>query len=165
MYYVLGYWLSQMTWPQRRTYSISVKGRSLFATYTVSRKKAGIITALLLAGSSLCAYILSNMISAASGEANQRVYGEFAPLGLLINVSLLMLFKILIASEKHRKFITVLGRCGTGIYLMHPLLLPMASLFPGIGRIFGGIVVYLTALVICLILDKVKETLLRKRDL
>ncbi len=76
-----------------------------------------------------------------------------------------MLFKILIASEKHRKFITVLGRCGTGIYLMHPLLLPMASLFPGIGRIFGGIVVYLTALVICLILDKVKETLLRKRDL
>lgn len=165
MYYVLGYWLSQMTWPQRRTYSISVKGRSLFATYTVSRKKAGIITALLLVGSSLCAYILSNMISAASGEANQRVYGEFAPLGLLINVSLLMLFKILIASEKHRKFITVLGRCGTGIYLMHPLLLPMASLFPGIGRIFGGIVVYLTALVICLILDKVKETLLRKRDL
>lgn len=162
MYYVLGYRLSRITWPHRQTHAFSWKGRSFFASYTISRKKAGIFTALLLALSALAAFIISSMVSARSGEAIQTVYGEFAPLGLIVNASLLMLFKTGITSEKHRKLIFKLGSCGTGIYLMHPLLLPIASHFPGISRIFGGIVVYLTALVICLIIGKA-ESLFRKQ--
>ena len=154
MYYVLGYRLLRITWPLKHTHTFTWKGRSFFTAYTVSRKKAGVITALLLGSSSLAAYILSNMLSAKSGEAIQTVYGEFTPLGLIINASLLMIFKVLITSEKRRKLIGILGSCGTGIYLMHPLLLPIASRFPGISRIAGGIIIYLIALAICLIIGK-----------
>lgn len=162
MYYVLGYRLSLIAWPHSHTLSFSWKGRSFFTSYTISRKKAGIIAALLLTVSALAAFAVSSRDTLKSGEAVLTSFSEFSPLGLIISISILMLFKICVTSEKHRKLILTLGSCGTGIYLMHPLLLPIASLFPGISRILGGIIVYLTALIICLIIGKA-GTLFRKQ--
>lgn len=132
MYYVLGYYLFRMPWAE------------------TNRKKAFITTTVLFAGSVLAAFILSSIISVRSGEATQTVYGEFAPLGLLINASFLMLFRILIPSGKSKKWVSIPESCGAGIYLMHPLLLPVASCFSGLSRFLGGIIVYLLALIICM---------------
>ena len=165
MYYVLGFYLSRITWPVHQAHAITRKGSSCFVAYTWSRKKAGVTAAIVFAIGTLAAFILSNVLSVRRGEATQTVYGEFTPLGLIINASFLMLFQILITSEKHpsrkthRKWITKLGSCGAGIYLMHPLLLPLTSFFPGISRLLGGIIIWLTSLIICLIIGKAGQLL------
>lgn len=135
MYYVMGYYLSRLTW-------------------TGSRKKAAALAVGLFALSCLAAFCVSSVVSVGRGEAVQTAYGEFAPLGLSVNISVLLLFKTLVSSEKQRKWIFRLGECGAGIYLMHPLLLPIASHFPGAGRIAGGIAVYLITVIIYLVVRK-----------
>ncbi len=81
MYYVMGYYLSCITWSGHRAYAISLKDRPLLRIVP-SRKKAFIVTATLFAVSVLTAFIISCMASVRSGEALQTVYGEFAPMGL-----------------------------------------------------------------------------------
>lgn len=159
MYYVLGYYLTQIKCTGPHMHAVSFKGRSFFATDTISGKKAAIITALLFIGSVLTAFGISSAASVRCGEATQTVYGEFTPLGLVINVTFLMLFRTLITSEENRRWIVLLGSCGTGIYLMHPLLLPIAACFPKASRILGGIIVYLIALIICILLRKAGQGL------
>ncbi len=156
MYYVMGYYLSCITWSGDRAYAISLKDHSLLRIVP-SRKKAFIVTAALFAVSVLTAFIISCMASVRSGEAAQTVYGEFAPLGVIINISFLMLFRICITDEKNKRWISLLGSCGTGIYLMHPLLLPIAARFSGVSRLLGGMIVYLIALIICLMIKKVGQ--------
>lgn len=136
MYYVLGYFLSGITW-------------------TCGRKRAAAVTGGVFFFSYLTAFCISSAVSAESGEAIQTAYGEFAPLGLIINVSLFILFRILIPSGKSKKWISGVEACGGGIYLMHPLLLPIASYFPGISRIVGGVLVYFMALVVCFAIGKI----------
>ena len=142
MYYVLGYYLSRITW-------------------SYSRKKAAAIAGIVFFLSYLSAFYISSAVSAGSGEAVQTAYGEFAPLGLLVNTSLLMLFRILISSGEAKKWAVVLGSCGGGIYLMHPLLLPVASCFSGISRAAGGVLVYLMALAICLVIGKISRAVFK----
>lgn len=154
MYYVLGYYISRITWTEQRAYADSQKGRSFFSACITSRKKAFLVTAILFVVGVLTAFIISSMSSIRNGEATQTVYGEFAPLGLIINVSFLMLFQILIVSDKGNRWIFLLESCGIGIYLMHPLLLPIASCFSGLSRLLGGMIVYLIALIISLIIGK-----------
>lgn len=142
MYYVMGYYLSQITWPEHRAYG----------------KKTFIATVSVFGVSVLSAFIISTAASVRNGEATQLVFGEFAPLGLIVNVSFLMLFQMLITSEKNKGWISRLGSCGAGIYLMHPLLLPIASRFSGLSRLLGGVIVYLIALIICMIIGKVGQS-------
>lgn len=142
MYYVLGYYLSEITW-------------------TCDKKRAAVITGSVFVLSYLTAFCISSAVSAESGEAIQTVYGEFAPLGLLINVSLLMLFRILLLSGKSNKWISGLDACGGGIYLMHPLILPIASYFSGISRIAGGILVYFLALAVCFVIGKIGQAVFK----
>lgn len=157
MYYVLGYYLSFITGSGHRANASSLKDGSPFMAYTTSRKKAFIVVAILFVASVLTAFVISSIASIRSGEATQTVYGEFAPLGIIINVTFLMLFQIGIASEKNKRWISLLGSCGTGIYLMHPLLSSIASHFLGLSRFLGGIIVYLIALSICLMLRKMGQ--------
>ncbi|MCM1136549.1 MAG: acyltransferase family protein [Clostridium sp.] len=144
LYYVLGYYLCRAPWAQKLT-----------------RRAAS----ALLAASVLAAFIFSSILSAKNGEPLQQVYGEFAPLGLLVNTSVLLYFKTLIGPDRPKKrtaaWIAMLSSCGTGIYLMHPLLLKITAFFPGIICILGGALVWLTALVICALLSQIKKLLLR----
>ncbi|MCM1048173.1 MAG: acyltransferase family protein [Clostridiales bacterium] len=146
MYYVLGYYI----------------GHSFNFSYIMNRKKALTTTIILCLGSIFTAFMISCTVSVKSGEPFQDVYGEFAPLGLVMNISILMLFQLLITAKKHGKLIFKLGSCGVSIYLMHPLLLPIASFFSGISRIWGGIAVYIAALIISLILNQLKGLKLKK---
>lgn len=143
MYYGLGYYLYQVKWAKKR-------------------KKDFVFMVLLFAGSVLAAFVISSTMSARNGVATQTVYGEFAPLGLIINVSFLMLFRILITSGESKRWISIIGSYGADIYLMHPLLLPIASRFSGISRILGGIIVYLVTLIICIGIGKVGRIFRRK---
>lgn len=162
MYYVLGYYIFCITGAGHHAQIISLQGRSHFTAYTTSRKKAFIATAMLFVVSVLTAFIISSIASIRNGEATQTVYGEFTPLGLIINASFLMLFQVLIVSEKNNKWISLVGSCGIGIYLMHPLLLPIASHFSGLSRLLGGIIVYLISLIICLVIRKLGQILRRE---
>lgn len=142
MYYVLGYYLSRITW-------------------SCGRKRAAAIAGAVFLFSYLSAFLISSIMSAGGGEAVQTAYGEFAPLGLLINGSLLMLFRIGIPSGEAKKWVVRLGSCGGGIYLMHPLLLPVAACFPGISRAVGGALVYVMALVISLAIGKISRAVFK----
>lgn len=140
MYYMLGFWLSGFTWDSKYIRVI------IGAIFTVSA--AG-------------AFYVSTVASLKSGEASQLAYDEFAPFGFMVNVLLLLLFKVLLQSEKQRRFVSVLSGCGMGIYLMHPLFLRITSFFPGLSCIFGAVVVWLIALIIALLIKQASKALQR----
>lgn len=138
MYYMLGFWISKVKW-EGKYFRIAI--------------------AALFVVSILAAFSASAMTSIKTGEASQLAYDEFAPLGLMVNVFFLLFFKALIHSENHRKIASKLSGCGMGIYLMHPLFLGILSFFPGVSCLLGGILVWLTALIIALFIGKAKETI------
>lgn len=133
MYYVLGFYLVNAF--------DAGKQRQIFIT-----------SVTVLIASALAAFAFSNALSVQRGEAVQTVYGEFTPLGLLLNASFLMVFRGLLLNAKPRAAVMALEKYGAGIYLLHPLLLSEFVLFPGVKRILSGVFVWLAALLICLLL-------------
>ena len=134
MYYVLGYYISRANWKKQYT----------------------IITIFVLGVSCLTAFLFSCLYSSQKGTASQEIYGEFAPLGLLINVSVFALFKAFSKYISSNKISKRLVRYGIGIYFIHPLFLNRMTYFDDLYRILGAVLLYLFCILICFFIERSK---------
>lgn len=134
LYYVLGYYISQMDWKKQYT----------------------IITIILFAISYIAAFLFSCFHSIQKGMASQEIYGEFMPLGFLINLSVFALFKAFSKYISSNGFSRKLVHYGIGVYLMHPLFLGNMVYFNDLYRILGAVLLYLVCVLICVLIDKSK---------
>ena len=133
LYYVLGYYISQMKW--KKQYTIFS-----FMVFVISY------------GSSC---ILTLYDSLRSKAASQEIFGEFSVFAFLTTVS----FFGIIRSLENIRFPTILAKInalGFGIYLIHPLFLNYIQSYSD-SRIFIVIpLIYVVCIIICGIIAKSK---------
>lgn len=132
LYYVSGYYISRINWKKQ---------------YTVI-----IVIALLI--SYAMAFLVSNVFSVQGNRANQEIYGEFAPVGFLINITIFALFKAIAPYIKANVFLKRMVSYGIGIYLIHPLFLDLIVKYHGLYRIAGAIGIYFACVGICFCIGK-----------
>lgn len=93
------------------------------------------------------AYVSSVFMSLETGIANQEAYGLFSPIGFLMSVSLMMLFKKYIGEERKSGFINgiaALQKYGIAIYLFHEIFVEIWA--KGSGMIYVLIATLIWAL-------------------
>ncbi|MGN0307503.1 MAG: acyltransferase [Lachnospiraceae bacterium] len=131
LYYVIGYFISSLEW-----------------------KKSYSRLALLLFGFSyIFAFIYSTGISLRRGAPSQEIYDEFGICGFFIAISVFALFKGK-SIWKERKICTILLQSGIGIYLLHPLLLPLFESYTGLQRMAVSLVLYGLVVFICQLINR-----------
>ena len=133
LYYITGYYISKIEW--KRSYSLTA------------------VFGLII--SYLAAYLYSTHISVVQGGPYQAIYDEFGICGFLIAVSVFSLFQSSKPLRENR-LCTCLLQSGIGIYLLHPLLLPLFDGFKGLSRIAAAIFLYLISALICYFISQVK---------
>lgn len=85
------------------------------------------------------------------GSQIQIFYSEFSIIGLILAVSLFVFLRCIANkdySERAQLHIVKWAELGIGIYLLHPLLLPLISNLHGFNILAGTIAIYVSALLI-----------------
>lgn len=138
MYFVLGYCVLTC---------VSKKGKSM-AILAVT----GVVGLLF-------GYVLSAVQSFREGIAVQTPYDCFHIFGFIMCLGFFAIFLLVPLNNKHLRTI-VLGvkDCGLGIYLIHPILLPLVQNVHGIYRALCAIGIYLILLFVCWVLSLNKIT-------
>ncbi|MBE5877614.1 MAG: hypothetical protein E7290_12100 [Lachnospiraceae bacterium] len=133
-------------------------------------KKRGLAACLMFILSAGAAFTLSNYQRSIVHSECQSVYAEFSVLGFMMNISIFMVFRFLIENVKPGKvihsFVSVVVKCGIGIYLFHPLILFLVKNLHGSVSILGGIGIWalsVTVMVILYHLPVVSRIFLGKR--
>lgn len=134
-------------------YSLYFMCGHFLTNITINRKeKYGVAIAFF--ASVFLASLISFRMSAVVGPECQSVYTEFSLLGFLIGVSLFLTFRGRFAAvpEKSARLIREVAALGVGIYLLHPLLLPLVSGFAGLWCLVRGVLVYgITFMIVLLV--------------
>lgn len=123
-----------------------VVGYSLYFVigYYLSRikliRKMKIICILVMVISVLLGFLLSSCIVGNQGTGCQDVYSEFSFLGFSMNVTIFLSFRVLF--EKKEKIVTI-SNYGIGIYLLHPLFLPLVADVHGLKVLCCGSLLWL----------------------
>lgn len=128
LYFVLGYYLSTFEFSPKKKYSIIA---ALF---------------LIILFGSLYSFHLSLSI----GSECQSTYNDFSIIGFLISVSIFLTFKCLFSfnQKKSIRFIQDTATLGIGIYLFHPILLPLFKNFSSLWCLVGGLLLYFISFII-----------------
>ncbi len=114
-------------------------------------KRATIISLFVFVASYCICQIMCMQKVADIGQDIQYYYSAFSILGVILAVSFFIALMSLTDKqygEGVNKVIPRWAKLGMGIYLVHPLFLPLIADFHGCYRIVGGIMVYVIALVI-----------------
>lgn len=113
----------------------------------------------LCAGVYVICLAITQLLSAVKvgtiGQEVQNYYSTFSIMGFVLTISLFMTIMSLtgdMQGEKLLKVTGIIGSIGIGIYLLHPMLLPVISGFHGYYRIPGALIIYVIAAGINLIL-------------
>ena len=117
-------------------------------------KYAGLVFAL----SASLAFVLSLLMSASTGLANQEAFDLFSPCGFLMNTSLMILFKKYIGDERKSKFLNktaMLQKYGVAIYLMHVIFVEMWTKNPGMIHLATAVCIWILSLIISIIAYKI----------
>lgn len=133
LYYVAGYYLTNLDWKPKYTY----------------------LSLLCFIGSFGTAYYLTMQESVKLQAPWFEIFTNFSPLAFLVTVSF---FGIMRGMEqvKFPSFIAKLSPYGFAIYLMHPLFIEFTNRFSGVGIFIVIPLFYLFCLCICLLLSKNK---------
>ncbi len=135
LYYVLGYYLSVLELrPPMRASSV-----------------------LAFIVSAISAYLISGHMAVTVGTECQRVYLEFSPLGFLMSVSGYCAFRGIFEKKVSRcgKAIAQVASVGIGIYLFHPILLPLLGGREGLWCLLNGVALYGISLALMLIIARI----------
>lgn len=135
LYYVAGYFISNIE---------------------MTKKRGRLCIAFLMAVI-VMAFFLSGKKSLACGTECQSVYGEFSILGFLMTILIFASSKYLFEKIKDNRSVYFIERAtslGIGIYLFHPMILPIFDGMNGLLSIVKGIIIWSISLVLMLLLSK-----------
>ncbi len=135
LYFVLGYYLSQVT-------------------FTKAKK---ILVGVVWAVSLVAAFVLSSQSAVENGSNCQAIFTDFSVFGFLLSVSTVLLFKAIFDREPSQtiviKVVKTLSYCGIGIYLLHPLLLPLVENLKGLSCLAGGVLLWILVATINIVIS------------
>ncbi len=123
--------------------------------YYISNLDLGRISTILCGIVFIVAYIVCQVLCvnnvAALGQDIQNYFSAFSIIGIVLSVSFFIIIMSIINkeyTEGTKKVILGWAKLGIGIYLVHPLLLPLIANIHGSYRFAGGLAVYIIALTI-----------------
>lgn len=106
----------------------------------------------------LTAFFWSNSVSVQTGEPYQLIYTEFYPLGFILSICSLCLFKAFLGDCNKEKFIQKIAgiqKYGIAVYLMHPIFTAMIPEGAGAERIGYGIAIWILSLLIAIVISRI----------
>lgn len=134
IYYLIGFYISELEIGRKMTLLCGI-----------------VFTAACCICQGLCLYKVADL-----GQDIQNYYSAFSIIGIVLSGSFFIIL-MSISNKQYpegmKKVVFGWAKLGIGIYLVHPLLLPLIANLHGNFRFVGGLLVYIIALIINLLIS------------